>query len=155
MGVARADDDPQQALETLRTSRGTFEKIRADRPNDDIAHRDLAWGWYYQGWAAMLIPLKDESIDAMHRGWEIVVLRCATNPSDANARSNVTAYMNSAIEICGELDAMEHVGTWANDGAVVLQPVVEDNSDNVVLAAVLSHLLDVRREHMISAVDKD
>ncbi|MCH2141599.1 MAG: serine/threonine protein kinase [Phycisphaerales bacterium] len=155
VGVARADDDPQQALETLRTSRGTFEKIRADRPNDDIAHRDLAWGWYYQGWAAMLIPLKDESIDAMHRGWEIVVLRCATNPSDANARSNVTAYMNSAIEICGELDAMEHVGTWANDGAVVLQPVVEDNSDNVVLAAVLSHLLDVRREHMISAVDKD
>ena len=90
VGVAQADADPQLGLETLRASRGTFEKIRDDRPNDAIAHRDLAWGWYYQGWAAMLIPHKDESIDAMRRGWDIVVLRCATNPTDVQARSGVT-----------------------------------------------------------------
>jgi len=153
VGVARFDEDPQHALETLRSSRAVFEQIHVTRPEDDVAHRDLAWGWYYQGWAAMLIPHRSESLDSLGQGWNIVIIRCAANPRDVNARSHVSSYINSAIEICRELDAMDHVSRWAHDGTLTLQPVMESDRDNVALAALFEQLLDIRRQHMATAND--
>jgi len=155
VGLAEAERDAEAGHKTLRQSRRTFEKLHDEHPTNDAAHRDLAMAWYYEGWAAMLIPLRDESIDALGKGWQIIILRCAAAPDDALARSDVADYFGSMREIHGALDAHAKTGDAARQAAVSLQPVAEANPDNLALAETLRTLIDASREHAVVVPSDD
>ncbi|MCH2139592.1 MAG: hypothetical protein MK100_00985, partial [Phycisphaerales bacterium] len=150
VGLSEADVDARRSLNTLRESRVVFQALHEDQPNNDPAHRDLAMAWYYEGWAAMLIPLRDESIAALESGWTIVIKRCVASPEDALARSDVTEYIGSMVEILRELNALKRAHQAARNGAIAIQPIVESHPDNLAIAEVHGHLVSITREPDIS-----
>ncbi|MDP6601165.1 MAG: hypothetical protein QGH76_02580, partial [Phycisphaerales bacterium] len=142
VGLAVADDDPRAAIRLFRQSRTIFQTRHDAQPHSAVAHRDLGWSHYFVGWSAMLIPLHDESIQAIDSGWRIIVLRCSMNPNDAIARSDVEKYLGSLIEVHAALDAVTLVPDRTRHAALILQPIVEANPRNVAMAEVLRKVVD-------------
>jgi hypothetical protein len=152
VGLVVADDDPRHAIEHFRQSRDIFQARHDAQPQSTIAHRDLGWSHYFVGWSAMLIPLPDESVQAIDSGWRIIVLRCSLNPNDVVARSDVEKYLGSLIEVHAELDVMNLVPDRTRHAALVLQPIVEANPRNVALAEVLRQVIDAGQQATAGAL---
>ena len=146
IGLAQSESDVQAALEILQDSRMMLERLHADLPDHDAIHRDLAAAWYYEGWAAMLIPKREQSLDALDQCWTITLLRCANNPGDHLSRQAVTSYLDSMIEICQAMEASDWVIAAAERGAVHLQPVSESHPENRALAEVLARLVEISQK---------
>jgi hypothetical protein len=100
----------------------------------------------------MLIPLPDESVQAIDSGWRIIVLRCSLNPNDVVARSDVEKYLGSLIEVHADLDVMNLVPDRTRHAALVLQPIVEANPRNVALAEVLRQVIDAGQQATAGAL---
>ena len=152
VGLVVADDDPRHAIEHFRQSRDIFQARHDAQPQSTIAHRDLGWSHYFVGWSAMLIPLPDESVQAIDSGWRIIVLRCSLNPNDVVARSDVEKYLGSLIEVHADLDVMNLVPDRTRHAALVLQPIVEANPRNVALAEVLRQVIDAGQQATAGAL---
>jgi len=151
VGLVEAERDADAGHRTLQQSRRIFEALHKEYPANDVTYRDLGMAWYYEGWAAMLIPLRTESLDALDNGWQIIILRCVATPGDALARSDVAEYLGSMREIHGELGAHADTREAARKAAVALQPVVEAHPDNLALAETLQTLIDASRSHASAA----
>ncbi len=94
----------------------------------------------------MLIPKREQSLDALDQCWTITLLRCASNPADHESRQDVTRYMDSMIEICQAMEASDWVVAAADRGAVRLQPVSESHPENRALAEVLARLVEISQK---------
>jgi len=143
IGYALMKIDPERGLDIQRRSHDIFERLAADHSTDGYLQRRYGWGLYFLGLAEAGFPDKrDDAIDHMGRGWKLVVVVCSKNPSSARSRKDVRDYMKNYYDQLVYLDARELIPGKCREAALVLQPVVEANPDNVAMDDLLKHVLE-------------
>ena len=124
-----------------------YQQLSEDDPDSANAMQNLAWAWFFLGQAEASVPYREDALEHFGEGWTLIVLHCAQNPDDAKSRRHVKVYLGALVEFHESLDARELIPGHCRRAAVVLQPVVESNPDNVALAETLDHVLGVMRDH--------
>ena len=141
------DTDPDEGIAMQKQSLQIYQQLSEDDPDSANAMQNLAWAWFFLGQAEASVPYREDALEHFGEGWTLIVLHCAQNPDDAKSRRHVKVYLGALVEFHESLDARELIPGHCRRAAVVLQPVVESNPDNVALAETLDHVLSVMRDH--------
>ena len=142
MGYALMKIDPERGLEFQKRSHDIFVQLAADHPTNGYLQRRYGWSLYFLGLAETSFPdRREDAIEHLGRGWEVVVIVCSKNPTSARSRKDVRDYMKDYYDQLGYLDAHELIPGKCREAALVLQPVVEANPDNVAMDELLKHVL--------------
>ena len=143
IGYALMKIDPERGLDIQRRSHDIFERLAADHPTDGYLQRRHGWGLYFLGlWPRRVSPTNvTMPLITWVVVWELVVIVCSKNPTSARSRKDVRDYMKNYYDQLGYLDAHELIPGKCREAALVLQPVVEANPDNVAMDELLKHVL--------------
>lgn len=137
--------DPDVAIEMQKQSLQVYQQLSAQDPESANAMQNLAWAWFFLGQTEASVPYREDALDHFEQGWTLIVLHCSQNPDDAKSRRHVRMYLGGLVDFCQFLKADELIPGHCRNAAVVLQPVVEANPDNLALAETLDHVLGVMR----------
>ena len=139
------DTDPDVAIDMQKQSLQVYQQLSAQNPESANAMQNLAWAWFFLGQSEASVPYREDALDHFEQGWTLIVLHCSQNPDDSKARRHVRIYLGGLVDFCQLLEADELIPGHCRNAAVVLQPVVEANPDNLALAETLDHVLGVMR----------
>ena len=140
------ETDPDEGIAMQKQSLQVYQQLLEADPDSANAMQNLAWAWFFLGQAEASVPYREDALEHFSEGWTLIVLHCAQNPDDAKSRRHVTVYLGALVEFHEFLDATELTPDHCRRAAIVLQPVVESNPDNLALAETLDYVLGVMRD---------
>jgi tetratricopeptide (TPR) repeat protein len=151
LGFLHEETNPAESVRVQKESLAVFQSLAELQPESADAQQNLALAWFFLGQAEVRVPLRDEAIDHLGRGWDLIILHCSVNPGDSKARRHVELYLSGMAEFLKHLEAIHLIPERCRSAVLVLQPVVEANPDNLALAETLKHLILTMREHQAQA----
>ena len=151
IGALLESSDPVEAVRMQKESLKIYQSLAEQASDNANAVQNLAWAWFFLGQTETRVPIRDDALDHLGRGWELIVLYCSKNPDDALARNHVVMYLGGMREHYNALEAEERIEDHCRSAVLILQPVVESNPDNVALAETLENVLGVMRDIAPSA----
>lgn len=146
LGYLQQESNPAEAVGLQESSLKIFKSLHESQPDSADAAQNVGLAWLFLARAESQVPMRDDAIDHVGRGWDVIVLHCSLNAQDAKAREHVRMYLQELGDILLQLEAEDRLPSHCRSAVLVLQPVVEANPDNLALAEMVDHVLATMRE---------
>lgn len=113
-----------------------FEALSAAEPTNGRARRDLGYSHYFIGDTLLKLDRNDEGMDEIVQGLHIIVDRCVIFPNAADARDDISSYLNLVVERRIGLNQQKEAAQDCRDTLLALQPVREKDPNNLALGNI-------------------
>ncbi|MDP7008787.1 MAG: serine/threonine-protein kinase [Phycisphaerales bacterium] len=120
----------EQGLAMYRLTVPLFEELVNAEPTNGRAKRDLGFSHYFVAKTLLQMGNKDEAFIEMHKGLEIILARCVAFPNAADARDDLSAYINLLVNHRQDVGQNEEALEDCLNTLLTLQPVKERNPNN-------------------------
>ena len=135
-----------EAFPYFERSHELLLELADQQPNNGRAQRDLAWAKYYIAYFESLgggDGVRGRA--ALEAGRDLIVLQLVNNPGDSDARMDVVRYLNVCIKLENDLGGPPLALESCRQAILLLQPKVEEDSDNLALAETLNQIRSMLR----------
>tara|TARA_B100000959_G_scaffold260281_1_gene296651 strand:- start:1068 stop:3335 length:2268 start_codon:yes stop_codon:yes gene_type:complete len=140
------EDNFKTGLSYYEQALNLFQELAAAEPTNGRAKRDLGWSHYFVGDTLLKMKSMEAGWKELGEGLNIIVNRCVAFPDAADARNDVATYLNSLLEFRMNADAPAEALGDCKKVLLALQPVVENNPNNLALGNLYQQIQLSRSE---------